>query len=89
MSKEKDVQWSCPSLYTDIVGRTIGLHIYRKHLYSSEELFIMPYIYIWRTQTCILIFVYDFKMKQKRWLVKYVRVLYKYKLVHRVKLSSG
>lgn len=46
MSKEKDVQWSCPSLYTDIVGRTIGLHIYRKHLYSSEELFIMPYIYM-------------------------------------------
>lgn len=85
MSKEKDVQWSCP----DIVGRTIGLHIYRKHLYSSEELFIMPYIYMEDSKTCILIFVYDFKTKQNRWLVKYVRVLYKYKLVHRVKLSSG
>lgn len=45
MSKEKDVQWGCPSLYTDIVGRTIGLHIYRKNLYYSEELFIMSYIY--------------------------------------------
>lgn len=89
MSKEKDVQWGCPSLYTDIVGRTIGLHIYRKHLYSSEELFIMSYIYMEDSKTCILIFVYDFKMIQNRWLVKYVRVLYKYKLVHRFKLSSG
>lgn len=41
------------------------------------------------SKTCILIFVYDFKMIQNRWLVKYVRALYKYKLVHRVKLSSG
>lgn len=82
MSKEKDVQWGCPSLYTDIVGRTIGLHIYRKNLYYSEELFIMSYIYGGLLD--ILIFVYDFKMIQNRWLVKYVRVLYKYKLLHRV-----
>lgn len=85
MSKEKDVQWGCPSLYTDIVGRTIGLHIYRKNLYYSEELLILLcHIYMEDSKTCILIFVYDFKMKQNRWLVKYVRVLYKYKLLHRV-----
>lgn len=42
MSKVKDLQVGYLSLYIDIFGRTIGLHNYRKHLYFSEELFIMP-----------------------------------------------
>lgn len=76
-------------LCTPISSVELLVSTFTEKIYITPRNYLLCHINMEDSKTCILIFVYDFKMKQNRWLVKYVRVLYKYKLVHRVKLSSG
>lgn len=76
-------------LCTPISSVELLVSTFTESIYILPRNYLLCHIYMEDSKTCILICVYDFKMIQNRWLVKYVRALYKYKLVHRVKLSSG